>query len=111
MKISKEQIMEVVNKPKTICWSDVLIGLNLLPLFKKYKEEKGQQYDIMKVLMGKTLMDEIDNILKERILKTKDRRVSGYKKSYRPNIYAWDCLQSQPATAKEDIDYMELKDL
>ena len=111
MIILEDEIMKVVNNPKVICWSDILVGLNLLPLFKKYKEDTHTQYDIMKVFMGKTLMHKIDTILEERIVKSKDKRVRHLRPKYKLNTFHWDCLQSQPTTAKEDINYMELKDL
>ena len=112
MKISKEDILKVVNDPKCICWGDMLKGLNLLPLFDKYKEEHNKQYDIRQIKMGKTLLNEIEIILKKNIRKTKDIRVSAYKADYRENhILAWDALMCQPEEAKEDIDYMILEDL
>ena len=112
MKISREEIMKVVDSPKTICWSDVLVGLDLLPLFKKYKEEHNEDYYIGQIKMGKTLMNEIDAILRKRIKTSRDKRVRAYKKDYREtHIYAWDTLQSQPEEAKEDIAYMLLEDL
>lgn len=111
MKINKEDIMKVVDNFKVICWSDVLVGLNLLPLFEKYKKENNKNYYIGQIKMGKTLMNEIDAILRKRIKTSRDRRVSAYKKDYRETLYAMDALQSQPTEAKEDIDYMELEDL
>ena len=111
MKINKEQIMEVVNNPKNICWSDVLENLNLIPLFQKYKKEHNKTYSITQIFMGKTLIDEIENILKYRIVKSKDKRVRAFRETYRLSKFAFDSLNSCPTTAKEDIDYMELKDL
>lgn len=111
MKITKEKLMEVANNPKVICWSDMLVGLDLLPLFKKYKEDNNKDYYIGKVFMGETLMNEISNILKKRIVKSKDKRIKHLRDKYKINAYYWDCLQSQPTEAKEDIDYMILEDL
>lgn len=111
MKIQKEKILEVVNNDKVICWSDLLVGLELLPIFKKYKEEHNEQYSIQKVFMGKTLMEDIDKIFKARIVKSKDKRIKHLKERWRLAEYGIDCLQSMPVEAKEDIDYMELKDL
>jgi len=112
MKITKDKLMEIANNTKVICWSDMLVGLNLLPLFKKYKEDHNKDYYIGQIKMGKTLMNEIDAILRKRIKTSRDKRVRAYKKEYREtHIYAWDTLQSQPAEAKEDIDYMLLEDL
>ena len=51
MKISKEQIMEVTNDKKVICWSDLLAGLNLLPLFEKYQKEHKKQYNINQIFI------------------------------------------------------------
>lgn len=112
MKIAKEKIMKVVNNPKCICWGDMLKGLNLLPLFDKYKKEHNKQYDIRQIKMGKTLLNEIEIILKKNIRKTKDRRVSAFIPEYRVNnILAMDALLCQPEEAKEDIDYMLLEEL
>ena len=111
MKIVKEEIMKAVSNEKVICWSDLLVKLELLPLFRKYKETTGIQYDIMKISMGKTLMKQIDETLKERCLKSKDKRIKHLRSKYKLNTYYMDCLQSQPCTAKEDIDYMDLQDL
>ena len=111
MKISREEIMKVVDNPKTICWSDVLVGLDLVPLFKKYKEEHNEDYYIGKVFMGKTLMNNICDILKERIVKSKDKRIRHLRDKYKLSAYTWDTLQSQPTEAKEDIDCMLLEDL
>lgn len=111
MKITKEHIIKALQDKKVICWSDLLVKLDLLPIFKKYQEEHNQKYDIMKVYMGKTLMDWCDSIMKERIKTTKDKRVSYLKEPYRSSRYSWDCLQSQPRESKEDIDYMLLEDI
>lgn len=111
MKIAYANIMKAVSDEKVICWSDLLEKLQLVEYFKRYKDRTGQQYDIRKVFMGKTLMDKIDETLKERCLKSKDRRIKHLRGRYKLNVYAMDCLQSQPCTAKEDIDYMDLKDL
>ena len=111
MKITKEQIIEALEDKKVICWSDLLIKLDLLPLFKKYKEEHNEQYDIMKIYMGKTLMDWADSIMKARLKTSKDKRIKHLKEPYRSSAYSLDCLQSQPTKAKEDIDYMLLEDL
>lgn len=111
MKINKEQLMEVVNNKKVICWSDILEHLNLLPVFEKYKNDNNKQYSIMQIKLGKTLIDEINKILKDRIIKSKDKRVSGWREQWRLTQYAWDSLHSEPTTAKEDIDYMLLEDI
>lgn len=111
MKITKDKLMEIANNTKVICWSDMLVGLNLLPLFKKYKEDHNKDYYIGQIKMGKTLMNEIDAILRKRIKTSRDKRVRAYKKDYRETLYAMDSLQSQPVEAKEDIDYMELEGL
>lgn len=112
MKIIKEEIMKVVTNPKCICWGDMLKGLNLLPLFDKYKEEHNKQYDIRQIKMGKTLLNEVETILKQNIRKSRDKRVRAYKADYRENnLLAMDALMCQPEKAKEDIDYMLLEDL
>lgn len=111
MKITKEQIMNVVANKKVICWSDLLEGLELIPLFRKYKEEHNEQYSIMQMQMGKTLMDELNKIFKERVLKSKDKRIAYLKDKYRLSALGWDALQSCPKTAKEDIDYIEAEGL
>lgn len=112
MKIAYVDIMKVVNNPKCICWGDMLTGLNLLPLFKQYKEQYGKDYYIGQIKMGKTLLNEVETILKQNIRKSRDKRVRAYKAAYRVNnILAWDALMCQPEEAKEDIDYMILEDL
>lgn len=111
MKIIKEQIIEIVNNPKVICWSDILVELNLLPLFEKYLKDHNKKYNIDQIKMGKTLMNKIDDILKERIIRSKDKRIKHLRNKYKLNAYSMDCLQSQPTEAKEDINYMELEDL
>ncbi len=111
MIIDKQQIINALEDKKVICWSDLLVKLDLLPLFKKYKEEHNEQYDIMKIYMGKTLMDWADSIMKARLKTSKDKRIKYLKEPYRSSAYSWDCLQSQPREAKEDIDYMLLEDL
>ena len=111
MKITKEKIIEVLKNEKVICWSDLLTELQLLPLFQKYKEEHNEQYSIQKVFMGKTLMNWVDEILKARIVKSKDKRIKHLKEKYRLSEYGMDCLQSMPVEAKEDLDYMLLEDL
>lgn len=111
MIITKEQIVKALGDKKVICWSDLLIKLELLPLFEKYHKEHNVKYDIMKLYMGKTLMDWCDSIMKERLKKSKDKRVVRLREPYRSNAYSWDCLQSQPREAKEDIDYLLLEDI
>ena len=112
MKIAYADIMKVVNDPKCICWGDMLKGLNLLPLFKQYKEKHDKDYYIGQIKMGKTLLKEVETILKKHIRKSRDKRVRAYKADYRENqILAWDALMCQPQEAKEDIDYMILEDL
>ena len=111
MKISKEQIMKVVDNPKVICWSDLLCKLDLLPLFEKYVKEHDKKYDVRKMFIGKTLLNNIDSILKSRILKSKDKRVRSLREQYKLSTYNMDCLQSMPEEAKQDIDYMLLEDL
>lgn len=111
MKITKEQIIKALEDKKVICWSDLLVKLELLPIFEKYAKDHDKKYDIMKVWMGKTLMDWCDSIMKERIKTTKDKRIRHLKEPYRSGQYSLDCLQSQPREAKEDIDYMLLEDI
>lgn len=111
MKIEAKQIIDAISDQKVICWSDLLEKLNLLPEFKKYKEEHNKQYSIQKVFMGKRLMNWIDEIFKARIINTKDKRIAHLKERYRLLEYSMDCLQSMPVEAKEDIDYMLLEDL
>lgn len=111
MIIDKQQIINVLEDRKVICWSDLLVKLELLPLFEKYQKDHNKKYDIMKIYMGKTLMDWIDSIMKARLKNSKDKRIKYLKEPYRSNAYSWDCLQSQPREAKEDIDYMLLENL
>lgn len=111
MKIAYANIIKAMGDEKVICWSDLLEKLQLVEYFKNYKDRTGQQYDIRKVFIGKTLMDKIDETLKERCLKSRDRRIKHLRGKYKLNAYSMDCLQSQPCTAKEDIDYMLLEDL
>lgn len=111
MKIEYNKIYEALKDEKVICWSDLLVKLELLPIFKKYQEEHKDQYSIQKVFMGKTLMNWIDEIFKARIIKTKDKRVKHLKERYRLTEYGFDCLQSMPVESKEDIDCILLEDL
>lgn len=111
MKISGDRIVQAISDEKVICWSDFLEKLDLLPLFKKYKEENNKQYSINQIFMGKTLLGWIEEILKARIIKSKDKRVKGFKEQRRLSLLGFDALQSMPTTAKRDIDYMELKNL
>lgn len=112
MKITKEKIIKTLKNKKVICWSDLLENLDLLPLFKQYKKEhNGELYSIKKVYMGKTLMNWVDEILKARIVNTKDKRVAHLKEKYRLSEYSMDCLQSMPTESKEDLDYMLLEGL
>ena len=111
MKITKEQIMNVMANKKVICWSDLLQGLELLPLFEKYKQEHNKLYSVMQMQMGKTLIDELDKTFKERVLKSKDKRIAYLKDKYRLSALGWDALQSCPKTAEEDIDYIEAEGL
>ena len=111
MIIDKQQIINVLEDKKIICWSDLLVKLELLPLFEKYLKDHNKKYDIMKIYMGKTLMNWVDSIMKARLKISKDKRIKYLKESYRSSVYSWDCLQSQPREAKEDIDYMLLEDL
>ena len=111
MKITKEEIMKVVDNPKVICWSDVLSGLGLVPVFEKYLKDNSEKYSIKKISIGKTLLNTIDNILQNRIVKSKDKRVVHLRKKWRLSTYGMDCLQSMPTTATDDIDYLFCEDL
>ena len=111
MKIEKEQIIKALEDKKVISWSDLLEKLDLLPLFKKYQEEHNKQYSINQILMGETLINWIEEILKARIVKSKDKRVKHLVEKYRLAALSLDALQSMPVEAKEDIDYMLLEDL
>ena len=111
MRITKEQIMKVISNKKVICWSDLLEGLELVPLFKQYKAEHGEQYCIMKMQTGKTLIDELDKTFQERVLKSKDKRIAYLKDKYRLSALGWDSLHSCPKTAEKDIDYIDAEDL
>lgn len=111
MKITKEQIIKALEDKKVICWSDLLVKLQLLPLFEKYQKEHNKNYDVMKIWMGKTMIIWADSIMKARIKTSKDKRIKYLKEPYRYSQYSWDCLQSQPREAEEDIDYMLLEDL
>lgn len=111
MIITKDRIIKALEDKKVICWSDLLVRLELLPLFEKYYKEHKEKYFIMKMQMGKTLMNEVEKILKDRIIKSKDKRIRAFKQQSRLNILAWDSLQSCPKIAKEDIDYIEAEDL
>ena len=112
MKITKEKIIKALKNKKVICWSDLLENLDLVPLFKQYKEDNnGELYSIQKVYMGKTLMNWVDEILKARIANTKDKRVAHFRDHYKLSLYNMDCLQSMPMESKEELDYMLLEDL
>ena len=111
MIIEKDKIIEVLKNEKVICWSDLLEYLDLVPLFKKYQEEHKKQYDIKKVFMGKTLINWINEILKARIVKSKDKRVKSLREHYRLAALSFDALHSMPVEAKEDIDYLLLEEL
>lgn len=111
MKIEKEQIMKVVEDKKVICWSDILVKLELLPLFEKYQKDNNQTYRINQIFMGKTLLGWIEETLKARTVKSKDRRVKHLTSKYKLAALGLDALHSMPTEAKEDIDYMLLKDL
>lgn len=111
MIINKQQIINILEDKKVICWSDLLVKLELLPLFEKYLKDHNKKYDIMKIYMGKTLMNLADSIMKEHFKISKDKRIKNLKEPYRSSVYSLDCLQSQPREAKEDIDYMLLEDL
>lgn len=111
MKITKEQIIKALENKKVICWSDLLENLDLLPLFSKYQEEHKKQYSINQIFMGKTLLDWIEEILKDRIVKSKDKRVKHLVEKYRLAALSLDALHSMPTESKEDIDYMLLEDL
>ena len=111
MKIPRKQVLEAVADPKVICWSDLLIKLQLIPMFQAYKREHNEQYSITKVLMGNTLMKDVETILKARFAVSKDKRIKYLHKKQREMSFAMDALQSCPATAQTDIDFMELQDL
>lgn len=111
MKIEKEQIVKALSDKKVICWSDLLEKLDLLPLFEKYQKDNKQTYRINQIFMGKTLLDWIEEILKARIVKSKDKRVKHLVEKYRLAALSLDALHSMPTESKEDIDYMLLEDL
>lgn len=111
MKIEKEQIIKALEDKKVISWSDLLEKLDLLPLFKKYQEEHNKQYSINQILMGETLINWIEEKLKARIIKSKDKRVKYLTNHYRLAALSLDALHSMPTESKEDIDYMLLEDL
>lgn len=111
MKITKEKIIEVLQNEKVISWSDLLEKLDLLPLFEKYQKEHNKQYSINQIFMGKTLLDWIEELLKARIIKSKDKRVKYLVEKYRLAALSLDALHSMPTESKEDIDYMLLEDL
>lgn len=111
MIIDKQQVVKALEDKKVICWSDLLIKLELLPLFEKYNKEHKEKYSIMQIQMGKTLMNWVDSIMKARLKTSKDKRIKHLKEPYRSGAYSLDCLQSQPKESKEDIDYMLLEDL
>lgn len=111
MIINKKQIIDALEDKKVISWSDLLVKLELLPLFEKYQEEHKKQYSINQIFMGKTLLDWIEEILKARIIKSKDKRVKYLTNKYKLAALFFDALQSMPTESKEDIDYMLLKDL
>lgn len=111
MKIEYNKIYEAVQDEKVISWSDLLEKLDLLPLFKKYQKEHNKQYSINQIFMGKTLLDWIEEILKARIVKSKDKRVKHLVEKYRLAALSLDALQSMPTESKEDIDYMLLEDI
>ena len=111
MKITAEQILSAVDDTKVICWSDLLIKLNLLPEFDRYKKEHGTQYSIQQVFLGKSFINKLDVLFKERIKCSKDKRIKYLRDKYKMAAYSMDCLQSMPTEAEEDIDYLLLKDL
>lgn len=111
MKIEKEQIIKALEDKKVICWSDLLENLDLLPLFEKYQEEHNKQYSINQISVGKTLLGWIEEILKARIVKSKDKRVKHLTNNDKLAALNLDALHSMPTESKEDIDYMLLEDL
>lgn len=111
MKIEKEQIIKALEDKKVICWSDLLENLDLLPLFEKYQKDNNQTYRINQIFMGKTLLGWIEEILKARIVKSKDKRVKYLTNNYKLSALSLDALHSMPTESKEDIDYMLLEDL
>lgn len=111
MKIEHDKIYEAVKDEKVISWSDLLEKLDLLPLFEKYQKEHNKQYSINQILMGETLINWIEEILKARIVKSKDKRVKHLVEKYRLAALSFDALQSMPTICKDDIDYMLLEDI
>ena len=111
MKIEYDKIYEAIKDEKVICWSDLLVKLELLPLFEKYQKDTKQTYRINQIFMGKTLLDWIEEILKARIIKSKDKRVKYLKDDYKLAALSLDALHSMPTESKEDIDYMLLEDI
>ena len=111
MKIEKEQIIKALEDKKVICWSDLLENIDLLPLFEKYQKDNKQTYRINQIFMGKTLLGWIEETLKARIVKSKDKRVKYLTNNYKLAALDLNSLRSMPTESKEDIDYMLLEDL
>lgn len=111
MVIEKGEIVKALGDEKVICWSDLLGKLGLVEVFKKYQEENGKQYDVKYMRLGETMLDWVDSILKARIVKSKDKRVSGMREHYRISAYSMDWLACCPEKAEKDIDYLELRNL
>ena len=111
MKITRKQLMKVIEDPKVICWSYIYKPLNVLPLMAAYNQKHEHMYSISQILMGDTLIKDIEKILKERIKHSKDKRVRCSNEKHRMSLFSMDALNSCPTTAKTDINYMEFKDL
>lgn len=111
MIVTNKNILIALQDKNVICWSDLLGKLGLFPLFKQYKEQHGCAYDVKQMRMGTTLLNIIDDILKEKLKKSKDKRVRGTREKFRLSIYGMDYLNYCPSTAEDDIAYLELLDL
>ena len=111
MIVTNKNILIALQDKNVICWSDLLGKLGLLPLFQQYKEQHGRPYDVKQMRMGTTLIGIIDCILREKLKKSKDKRVRGTREWFRLSIYGMDYLNFCPSTAEEDIAYLELLDL
>lgn len=109
--LDKQAVIDALQDKKVICWGDLLIKLGLVDKFKAYKETHGKLYQVHQMYMGKTLINWVDEILRARIIKSRDKRVRACTKVWKLYEYDMDALYCRPALSKKDIDYLECRDL
>lgn len=98
---SKEEILKFFADPEVVSWSQVYEKLGFREMFEEYYAAYGAKIEIDKIRVPEALYSEIYDILKERVLTTRNKQYKMLRPKYKLSQLAWDMLAVAPSTVAD----------